>query len=40
MASPAIKTCKSIDPGEDLLINLDAFIQETNLFLGPLNQIK
>ena len=40
MASPTIKTCKSIDPGEDFLIDLDAFIQETNLTLGPLSQIK
>ena len=40
MASLAIKTCKSIDPGEDFLIDLDVFIQETNLTLGPLSQIK
>ena len=40
MASPAIKTCKSIDPREDFLIDLDTFIQETNLTLGPLSQIK
>ena len=40
MASPTIKTCKSIDPREDFLIDLDAFIQETNLTLGPLSQIK
>ena len=40
MASPAIVTCKSIDHGEDFLIDLDAFIHETNLTFGPLNQIK
>ena len=40
MASPAIKTYKSIDPREDFLIDLDAFIQETSLTLGPLSQIK
>ena len=40
MASLAIKTCKSIDPGEDFLIDTDAFIQETNLNLGHLSQIK
>ena len=40
MAFSAIKTYKSIDPREDFLIDLDAFIQETNLTLGPLSQIK
>ena len=40
MLTPAIKTCKSIDPREEFLIDLDAFIQETNLSLGPLSQIK
>lgn len=40
MASPAILTCKSIDPGDDCLIDLDAFIHETNLTFGPLSQIK
>ena len=40
MASLAIKTYKSIDLGEDFLIDLDAFLQETNLTLGPLSQIK
>ena len=40
MVSPAIKTCKSIDPGEDFLIDLDAFIHETNLTLGPSSKIK
>ena len=40
MAYPAIKTCKSIDLGENFLIELDAFIKETNLTLGPLSQIK
>ena len=40
MASPAIKSCKSIDPGEDFLVDLDASIQETKLTLGSLSQIK
>ena len=40
MASPAIKTCKYIDPKEEYLVDLDASIQETNLTLGSLNQIK
>ena len=40
MASPAIKTCKSIDPKEEYLVDLDASIQETMLTLGSLNQIK
>ena len=40
MASPAIKSCKSIDPREDFLIDLDASIQETKLTLGSLSQIK
>ena len=40
MASPAIKSCKLIDPGEDFLIDLDASIQETKLTLGSLSQIK
>ena len=40
MASPAILTCKSIDPGEDYLIDLDAFIHETDLTFGPLSHIK
>ena len=40
MAFPPILTCKSIDPGEDYLIDLDAFIHETNLTFGPLSQIK
>ena len=40
MVSPAILSCKSIDPGEDYLIDLDAFIHETNLTFGPLNHIK
>ena len=40
MESPTILTCKSIDPGEDYLIDLDAFIHETNLIFGPLSQIK
>ena len=40
MASPAILSCKSIDPREDYLIDLDAFVRETNLTFGPLNHIK
>ena len=40
MASPTIKSCKSIDPGKYFLIDLDASIQETKLTLGPLSQIK
>ena len=40
MASPAIKTCKSIDPKAEYLVDLDASIQETMLTLGSLNQIK
>ena len=40
MASPAIKTYKSIDPREEHLVDLDASIQETRLTLGCLSQIK
>lgn len=40
MASPAIKSSKSIDPKEDFLVDLDASIQKTNLTLRSLNQIK
>ena len=40
MASPAILSCKSIDPGEDYLIDLDAFVHETSLTFGPLSHIK
>ena len=40
MASPAIKSYKSIDPREDHLVELDASIQETRFTLGPLSQIK
>ena len=40
MASPAIKTCKSIHPSEEHLVDLDASIQETRLTLGSLSQIK
>ena len=40
MASPVILSCKSIDPREDYLIDLDAFIRETNLTFGPLNHTK
>ena len=40
MASPAIKLCKSIDPREDHLADLDASIQETRFTLASLSQIK
>lgn len=40
MASTAIKTCKSVDPKEDFLVDLDASIQENRLTLGTLDQIK
>lgn len=40
MASTAIKTCKSVDPKEEFLVNLDASIQENRLTLGTLDQIK
>ena len=40
MTSLAILSCKSIDLGEDYLIDLDAFVHETNLTFGPLNHIK
>ena len=40
MASPAILSCKSIDPREDYLIDLEAFVHETNLTFGPLNHTK
>ena len=40
MAFPAILSCKSIDPREDYLIDLDAFVHETNLTFGPLSHIK
>ena len=39
MVTSAIKTCKSVDPKEELLIDLDATIKETKLTLGTLNQI-
>ena len=40
MTSPAILLCKSIDPGADYLIDLDAFVRETSLTFGPLSHIK
>ena len=40
MASPAILSCKSIDPREDYLIDLDAFVHETSLTFGPLYHTK
>lgn len=39
MASPTIKTCKSIDPKEEYLVDLDTSIPETILTLSSLNQI-
>ena len=35
-----IKTCKSIDPKEEPLIDLDVAIKETKLTVGTLSQIK
>ena len=40
MVSTAILSCKSIDPGEDYLIDLDVFIRETSLTFGPLHHTK
>ena len=40
MASHAILSCKSIDPGEDYLIDLNVFMHETSLTFGPLSHIK
>ena len=40
MASPVILSCKSIDPREDYLIDLDIFIPETSLTFGPLHHTK
>ena len=40
MTSPAILSCKSIDPGEDYLIDLDTFVRETSLTFGPLSYTK
>ena len=36
----SIKTCKSVDPKEEILIDLDVRIKETQLTVGTLNQIK
>ena len=36
----SIKTCKSTDPKEELLIDLDAAIKETKLTVGTLSQVK
>ena len=36
----SIKTCKSVDPKEELLIDLDVGIRETQLIVGTLNQVK
>ena len=35
-----IKTCKSVGPKEDLLIDLDVGIKETKITVETLNQIK
>ena len=40
MVTSTIKTYKSVDPKEELLIDVDATIKETELTLGTLNQIK
>ena len=40
MASFSIKICKSIDPKEECLVDLDASIQESRLTLGTLDHIK
>jgi hypothetical protein len=40
MVSPAILSCKSIDPGEDNLIDLDTCVHETSLTFGPLSHTK
>ena len=40
MASTVVKTCKSVDPKEEFLVDLDASIQENRLTLGTLDQIK
>ena len=36
----SIKTYKSIDPKEELFIDLDTAIKETKLKLGTLSQVK
>ena len=40
MATFEISSCKSIDPAEDYLIDLDVFICETTLNFGPLHHTK
>ena len=40
MVSFASKTCKSVDPKEECLVDLDASIQESRLTLGTLDHIK
>ena len=40
MASSAILSCKSIDPAEDYLFDLEVFIRETTLNFGPLHHTK
>ena len=36
----SIKTCKSTNPKEELLIDLDAAIKETKFIVGTLSQVK
>ena len=40
MATSAISSCKSIDPAEDFVIDLDVFISETTLNFSPLHHTK
>ena len=40
MTTNSIKTCKSANPKEELLIDLDVRIKETQLTIGTLNQVK
>ena len=40
MMTHSINTCKSTDPKEELLINLDVAIKETKLIVATLSQIK
>ena len=40
MVTSAISSCKSIDPAEDFVIDLDVFINETTLNFGPLHHTK
>ena len=40
MATSTISSCKTIDPAEDFVIDLDVFISETTLNFGPLHHTK